>query len=107
MVSGVGDLTFTGLVFSWFLLTGRRTDQGLELQLCAVQNLWPSYCTRSGVRITLPKINPTNPCILHMQLPNLDIQLYKGATYRLIITEYPVKGSTYPTKQQIYYDSHN
>ena len=24
MVSGVGDLTFTGLVFSWFLLTGRQ-----------------------------------------------------------------------------------
>ena len=38
MVSGVGDLTFTGLVFSWFLLTGRRMDQGLELQLNAVQN---------------------------------------------------------------------
>ena len=37
MLSGVGDLTFTGLVFSWFLLTGRRTDQGLELQLRAVQ----------------------------------------------------------------------
>ena len=32
MVSGVGDLTFTGLVFSWFFLTGRRPDQGLELQ---------------------------------------------------------------------------
>ena len=28
---------FTGLVLSWFLLTGRRMDQGLELQLCAVQ----------------------------------------------------------------------
>ena len=53
MVSGVGDLTFTGLVFSWFLLTGRRTDQGLELQLHTVQKLWPSYCTSSGVRITL------------------------------------------------------
>ena len=38
MVSGVGDLTFTGLVFSWFLLTGRRMDQGQELQLHAVQN---------------------------------------------------------------------
>ena len=38
MVSGVGDLTFTGLVFSWFLTTGRRKDQGLELQLHAVQN---------------------------------------------------------------------
>ena len=38
MVSGVGDLTFTGLVFSWFLSTGRRMDQGLELQLNAVQN---------------------------------------------------------------------
>ena len=24
MVSGVGDLTFTGLVFSWFLLTGEE-----------------------------------------------------------------------------------
>ena len=54
MVSEVGDLTFTGLVFSWFLLTGRRMGQGLELQLHAVQNLWPSYCTSSGVRITLP-----------------------------------------------------
>ena len=38
MVSGVGDLTFTGAVFSWFSLTGRRKDQGLELQLNAVQN---------------------------------------------------------------------
>ena len=38
MVSGVGDLTFTGLVFSCFLPTGRRMDQGLELQLNAVQN---------------------------------------------------------------------
>ena len=38
MVSGVGDLTFTGLVFSWFSSTGRRKDQGLELQLHAVQN---------------------------------------------------------------------
>ena len=38
MVSGVGDLTFTGLVFSWFLTTGRRKDQGLELQSHAVQN---------------------------------------------------------------------
>ena len=38
MVSGVVDLTSTGLVFSWFLPTGRRTDQGLELQLNAVQN---------------------------------------------------------------------
>ena len=38
MVSRVGDLTFTGLVFSWFLLTGRRMDQGLELKLHAVQN---------------------------------------------------------------------
>ena len=38
MVSGVGDLIFTGLVFSWYLLTGRRMDQGLELQLHAIQN---------------------------------------------------------------------
>ena len=38
MVSGVGDLTFTGLVFSWFLPTGRQMDQGLGLQLNAVQN---------------------------------------------------------------------
>ena len=38
MAWGVGDLTFTGLLFSWFLLTGRRMDQGLELQLNAVQN---------------------------------------------------------------------
>ena len=38
MVSGVGDKTFTGIVFSWFSLTGRRKDQGLELQLNAVQN---------------------------------------------------------------------
>ena len=38
MVSGVGDLTFTGLVFSWFLSTWRRKDQGLKLQLHAVQN---------------------------------------------------------------------
>ena len=38
MVSGVGDLTFTGLVFSWFLTTWRRMDQRLELQLNAVQN---------------------------------------------------------------------
>ena len=67
MVSGVGDLTFTGLVFSWLLLYGRRTDQGLELQLHAVQKLWPSYCTSSDVRITLPKSNPTNLCIPHMQ----------------------------------------
>ena len=63
MVSGVGDLTFTGLVFSWFLLTGRRMDQGLGLQLHAVQKLWTSYCTSSDVRITLPKLNPTIPCI--------------------------------------------
>ena len=33
MVSGVGDLSFTGLVFSWFSSTGGRKDQGLELQL--------------------------------------------------------------------------
>ena len=38
MMSGVGDLTFTGLVFSWFLLTGRRMNQGLELQLHAAEN---------------------------------------------------------------------
>ena len=37
MVSGV-DLTFTGMLFSWFSLTERRKDQGLELQLNAVQN---------------------------------------------------------------------
>ena len=67
MVSGIGDLTFTGLVFSWFLLTGRRMDQGLELQLHAVQKLWPSYCTSSGEGITLSKSNPTNLCIPHMQ----------------------------------------
>ena len=29
MVAGLGDLIFTGLVFSWFLPTGRRMDQGL------------------------------------------------------------------------------
>ena len=40
MGSGVGgNLTFTGLVFSCFLLTGRGTDQGLELQLHALQKL--------------------------------------------------------------------
>ena len=38
MVSGVGDLTFNGQVFSWFLTTRRRKDQGLELQSRAVQN---------------------------------------------------------------------
>ena len=38
MVSGVGNITFTALVLSWFLTSGRRTDQGLELQLNAVQN---------------------------------------------------------------------
>ena len=38
MVSGVGNLTFTGLVFLWFLPTGGRKDQGLELQINAVQN---------------------------------------------------------------------
>ena len=65
MVPGVGDLTFTGLVFSCFLLTGRRTDQGVELQLHAIHKLWPSYCTSSGVRITLPRLNPTNLCIPH------------------------------------------
>ena len=37
MVSEVGDLTFTGLVFSWFSSTRRRKNQGLELQLNAVQ----------------------------------------------------------------------
>ena len=64
MVSGVGDLTFNGLVFSWFLLTGRITDQGQELQLHAVQKLWPSYCTSSGVRITLSKLTPPI-CVSH------------------------------------------
>ena len=39
MVSGVGGLIFTGLVFPWFLTTGRRKDQGLELQLHAVQTV--------------------------------------------------------------------
>ena len=34
----IGDLTFSGLVFSWFLTTGRKKDQGLELELHAVQN---------------------------------------------------------------------
>ena len=38
MVSGVGDLTFTGIVLSWFSQTGRRKEQGLELQSYAVQN---------------------------------------------------------------------
>ena len=38
MVSGVGVLTFTGIVFSWFSLTVRRKDQGLELKLNAVEN---------------------------------------------------------------------
>ena len=38
MVSGVGDQTFTGLVFLGFSITGRRKDQELELQSHAVQN---------------------------------------------------------------------
>ena len=38
MVPGVVNLTFNGLVFSWFFLTERRMDQGLELKLNAVQN---------------------------------------------------------------------
>ena len=38
MVSGVRDLTVTGIVFSWFSLTGRRKGQELELQSKAVQN---------------------------------------------------------------------
>ena len=58
MVSGVGDLTFTGLVF--FLTTGRRTDQGLELQLNAVQNCGQVlYKLRCEDNYT--QVNPTNP----------------------------------------------
>ena len=66
MVSGVGDLNFTGIVFSQFSLTGRRKDQGLELQLNAAQNCGQVIVqAHSGVRITLPMLNPTNPCIPH------------------------------------------
>ena len=67
MVSGLGDLTFTGLVFSWFLLTWRRNRSRPGVTIACCTNLWPSYCTSSGVRISLPKLNATNPCILHMQ----------------------------------------
>ena len=38
MVSGGGDLTFTGIVFSWFPQTRRRKNQGQNLQPYAVQN---------------------------------------------------------------------
>ena len=38
MVSEVGDLTFIGIVLSWCSQTGRRKEQGLELQFYAVQN---------------------------------------------------------------------
>ena len=67
MVLGVGDLTFTGLVFSWFLLNGRRNGSRTGVTVACCTKLWPSYCTSSGVRITLPKLKPTNLCILHMQ----------------------------------------
>ena len=38
MVSGVGDLTFTGLVFSWFLLTGRLNGSKTGVTIASVQN---------------------------------------------------------------------
>ena len=61
MVLGVGDLTFTGLVFSWFLSTGRRKDQELELQLHAVENVaMLFYKLRCEDYYT--EVNPTNPC---------------------------------------------
>ena len=66
IVSGVGDLTFTGLVFSWFLPTGRRTDQGLELQLNAVQNCG-QFIVQLRCEDYYTQVNPTNPCIPHMQ----------------------------------------
>ena len=58
MVSGVGDLTFTGIVFSWvFSLTGRRTDQELELQVHAVQN-----CSQVVVQVqVLGLLYPSKP----------------------------------------------
>ena len=69
-------------------------DQGLELQLLTVQNFGQVIVQAQVRGLLYPKLNPTNPCILHMQWPRLDIQPYKGATCRLTIAEYPVKGST-------------
>ena len=60
MVSGVGDLTFTGLVFSWFLNNWEKKGSRTGVTITCCTKLWPSYCTSSGVRITIP--NPTNLC---------------------------------------------
>ena len=60
-VSAVGDLTFTGIVFSWFSLTWRRKDQEQDLQLSAVQNcgqvsvnLW---CEVYFIKVKTPPIH--------------------------------------------------
>ena len=67
MVSGVGYLIFTGQVCSWFSLNGRRNRSRTGVTIAYCTKFWPSYCKSSGVRITLPKLNPTNPCIPHTQ----------------------------------------
>ena len=53
MVSGVGDLTFTGLVFSGFFNNQEKTGSRTGVTITCCTKLWPSYCTSSGVRITI------------------------------------------------------
>ena len=52
MMSGSGDLTFTGLVFSWFFNNREKTGSRTGVTITNCTKLWPSYCTSSGVRIT-------------------------------------------------------
>ena len=54
MVSGVGDLTFTGLVFSWFF-DNQKTGSRTGVTITCFTKLWQSYCTSSGVRNTILK----------------------------------------------------
>ena len=55
MVSGSGDLTFTGLVFSWFFNNWEKTGSRTGVTITRCTKLWPSFCTSSGVRITTLK----------------------------------------------------
>ena len=54
MVSGVGDLTYwTSLFLVFTNWEKNRSRTGVTIKCCT--KLWPSYCTCSGVRITIPK----------------------------------------------------
>ena len=89
---------------AWFLVSTNWEKKGSRTgvtTLCCTK-LWPSYCTISGVQLTLPKLNSTSQCIPHT---HSSLDLTSNPTRELSadpITEFPVKGSTKPTQQQSY-----